>query len=731
MKRSLRWLHYGLLRVHRYALKKPLRMIALTVLVLFFFSVHITKLRTILAMEDVVDQSFKSKQHLMDLQRDFNLGSSMNLIVQAPAQGWTETLLCQIHAWLLKQKMESTDILSTFSVFDIRSTKNDSLHLSYPRMLPLSCMSDHPQKPLERDALQKLLRKIYASPFGNQVVSSNLTVNVQIDLYEDSENSRTGSFNPIVVANRQASFDEQVGKLNPDLQYYWVGSSDLQHYLFTGLKRVNVLNGLLVLALLIAFRSVFGSWRSGLIYTSSLILTAVTCLGAMAFWGEPMDILSKSLFLMIAVAALEDFLYLSFLRMGTKSWRAPFRELMLPGFLTSFTTALGFGSLMISDLQIIQRFGFWVALASMLEWFLVFVILPAMMQVFPRLRCWTSSQETSLLRWLKFWKIGVPSYRWVRVSLLFFPLAIAGFLVLNVNDVPSEMFPAEHRYRQGLSVLERSFQWQAQVSLVFDGTTVADRSAILQTLSRHPLISHIIDPEKILIWYQQGVVNSSTRTLIEAEVKSAKFFENFFSAGGRERAVLLIRQMDSTSVGNLTEVISELCQGKHCHVTGLPVIYAEFSNLVPKTLLESFLLSVVLVVLILGWVAGSVGQWRSLGPILVSSFWGLCVMFSIIGFFQLKVNFLTCVFASVLVGLTGDNAIQFLCSRRSDMDTACVSRGEPALLCGVLMTLCSLIFLGSYFIPPRLFGLLLAGGFLMSMIGDYWVLRSLLKGTNK
>jgi hypothetical protein len=102
-------------------------------------------------------------------------------------------------------------------------------------------------------------------------------------------------------------------------------------------------------------------------------------------------------------------------------------------------------------------------------------------------------------------------------------------------------------------------------------------------------------------------------------------------------------------------------------------------------------------------------------------------MFTLIGIFRIKVNFLTCIFASTLVGLTGDNAIQFLLSSGNESLLSGMSqRGKASIVCGSIMAVSSLVFLGSYFVPPRIFGALLSAGFLMSMVGDFWLLKALL-----
>ena len=94
-------------------------------------------------------------------------------------------------------------------------------------------------------------------------------------------------------------------------------------------------------------------------------------------------------------------------------------------------------------------------------------------------------------------------------------------------------------------------------------------------------------------------------------------------------------------------------------------------------------------------------------------------------------NFLTCVFASVLVGLAGDNALQYLCAedvggRRLLLAEGAARRGGASIQVAVVMSLCALVFLGSAFVASRRLGLLLGLGLMASLVGDLWILRSLL-----
>jgi predicted RND superfamily exporter protein len=98
---------------------------------------------------------------------------------------------------------------------------------------------------------------------------------------------------------------------------------------------------------------------------------------------------------------------------------------------------------------------------------------------------------------------------------------------------------------------------------------------------------------------------------------------------------------------------------------------------------------------------------------------------------KVPVNQVTCIFASILVGLAGDNVIQFLfAGQRGAAETAVlngVSRRGPASL-QISLTMAAAVGLYGFsaFSAPRLLGALLCCGLFLSVAGDVWLLKALL-----
>jgi predicted exporter len=158
------------------------------------------------------------------------------------------------------------------------------------------------------------------------------------------------------------------------------------------------------------------------------------------------------------------------------------------------------------------------------------------------------------------------------------------------------------------------------------------------------------------------------------------------------------------------------------------VTYAEFSDRVPITLYRSLGTCLGLVGLLLAALV-VMRRVRRKAVVLAASFWGVAMMMAALWVLRVPLNFLTCIFASVLVGLTGDNIIQYLFAGPHGRLAAGIrARGAASIHVSLLMALASLVFVGSSFVPSRRLGVLLAAGFLVTLAGDLWVLKALWRG---
>jgi hypothetical protein len=370
---------------------------------------------------------------------------------------------------------------------------------------------------------------------------------------------------------------------------------------------------------------------------------------------------------------------------------------------------------------------------------MVFLALPAAARIFPSLRVWTVPGRARL-DGLAARLAALRLPRWLaRTALLVFPLALAGAFHLHVLDSPERTFPEGHPFTETVRYMERTRATKAIVSLVFkDYRAEARNRAVLEAAGHFPEIAAVENPylaEDFILEEAPAKLKADMRK----ELRSSFRFRRYAapvqaprSVGSgvawEGRALLYVRDSEIGVLNGLREKIGRLCPEGECWVAGTPVSYAEFGDRLRSTLLSSLLTSLILVAGVLVFLAWQLGKGASWPWLLASSFWGPAAMLALVSALRVPINLVTCVFAATLVGLAGDNAVQFLFAARRDGLARGVERlGGASLLVTVAMSAVALCFLGSAFEPPRLLGLLLTAGFVAMLAGDIWIFKGLIE----
>lgn len=128
-----------------------------------------------------------------------------------------------------------------------------------------------------------------------------------------------------------------------------------------------LLPGSLLLALLLLFVA-FRWWPAIYLPVAAVICAALMIVGAMGWFGVPIDILNNIVPVMVVIIGITDAIHLvhrygdyldedledANLKAASKD---TFRSMAVACFLTSFTTAVGFVSLVVSETTVLRRFG--------------------------------------------------------------------------------------------------------------------------------------------------------------------------------------------------------------------------------------------------------------------------------------------------------------------------------------------------------------------------------------
>jgi predicted RND superfamily exporter protein len=736
--RSLRLVQVFLLKLQKSSLKRSSLWLIGTGLALALATTQLPKLRLLLSIEDLMDSDFKTSAGLTQLNSEFNEKNTLYLVLapKAATQTLTNAELCSVQKWIYDEVDGKESYRKILSIFGVKKPIATAGRLHVKPLLDLHCEKDSPS---DAQTLATQLKEIHQSPWGRILTSENSRdIAISFYLNDTAKDLRLGPFDVAVVQNTLNTFKKSVLDHYPDLEAHWAGTSLHQYYLKIGMDQTSLLNLGMPILVFILFWFFFASLRTGFLFVATIVLTSLFVYGAMAAFNCPIDVLANTLTLMLVLSSLEDFLFIVHenQKHPDHHWRTALRKLMLPGFFTSLTTAIGFASLVTSNLGIIRRFGLFAALASMLEWFVVFIVLPAFLQKFPKFRHWLTPPKNRRQK-IQTTLGKIATLRLPRLicfaALGVYAIALYGAPRLKVSDSPAVFFPKNHVATRDLDYFSKSRGWESQVSLIFKDFNHDDfNRKVSEEISKLPNIATTENPYVIEDYLQEGLAPLDASLVKDLWRDSPESKRLIAKNGGLARSILYIKKTTTVAIDELDAVVTRLCPEGECYLAGTIVSYTEFGDRVLSTLLDSLGVSLILVSFILIYLLWATRKGNYFVT-LISALWGPACLICIFWFFDFPITYVTSTFASILVGLTGDNTIQYLFGSRKSksIQSGVDAQATASIQVTLMMMALSCVLLGSYFAVIRTLGVLFVMGFAATLMGDLFVYQGLLFRTFK
>jgi len=704
-----------LAKLFRHSFRHPIFQLSWISLFVIFCIAGLPKLKTVLAIEKLLDDGLQASQNMMQLDEEFPRGLPVMFVFNTRSkEAFTHQELIEIEDWSFAASNSLEKDIFIQSPFQIRQAEWNGKEL----WSPTSWKREFHDQGLEfMDSTP--WRGVLSSPQHNSFLMEFVFEKEGFNAYELKD-----------YEILQKSVDAFVSTQS-NIEVHLGGQASFEYYSHKGLERNNLLNLILFLAIILMLRWALGSWKGGLVFVMSVSLSALSTLGLMGWTGAPLDIVSSGIILMIAVAGLQDFLFVAqHIGLEGLRWRRAFRKILTASFFTSFTTFAGFASLTTSNLDTISRFGIWAGVGVIMEWIVTFLFLPAFLQFFPSLRQWT--RKNGILESVRINRLLKKnlSFKWSLALLGFYGLAVWGAFNLNVTGAPKYMFPKSHPYVQGIASLKETRNWEDRAHVVVKNDLSNDEySQLIQELNSLENVQSLVDPRSLKNDFVKELPQSLKSTA-ESGLTSVQTWKDW-AFPFHERIEVYLKNTDLTPMNSFLEEANDLCKKHSCYLAGPIISQAEFAKKIPHEFILSMGLSIIVVALVLLaliYARSDVGKfsWAFAGAALAGSMWAPAVILFCYAIFQIKINVLACLFASVMVGMTGDNCIQYIFSGKySSFDRGVKERGGTSITISILIALVCLIFLGSYFESPRVFGVFLGIGILLSLIGDIWVVQGL------
>jgi predicted RND superfamily exporter protein len=482
----------------------------------------------------------------------------------------------------------------------------------------------------------------------------------------------------------------------------------------------------------------------------SVAVTTVWTIGLLVAVGKTLNMVTVILPSLLFVLSLSGGIHIAsrFLLIcsskqdRTAAMSKTLKEVGLPIFLSSLTTAVGFGSLMISEMQPVVDFGIFAAFGIALSLLANLLIVPGLLLLLPfhisGIRS-TSTHWTSRISVLAAKKkkivlgisgillilcIGWTTQARVESNVLkFFPetskisqdYKFVGENLTGLYTVEIEFVTPTQNVRQMFKSMEqisRQLYGEAQVAKIIHAGSLA---SFIKSIHRPAFLSPSQtrdNPLNALMGKYQ--IRKQEQTNLRMSVFIRAMSSNQFYGLIERIRVLLAQNIDDETKYTITGVV--------------PLLNAAQQSLI-NTQIKSFSLALTVVLLLIGIFMKSL---RVLTAVILPNILPIFALFSIMVLADIPIDAATVMIASVAIGIAADDTIHFLSHFRlhrlsgeqiiPSIHTTFREIGPAVTLTSVVATTGFMILYMSQFKPVRYFGLLAAITMVTAWLGDVLIL---------
>lgn len=514
---------------------------------------------------------------------------------------------------------------------------------------------------------------------------------------------------------------------------------------------------------------VFRHWRGVVVPLGFVGLCLLSTMGAMGYSGVRLNLvlamLPPLLFVIALATALHLLLYFRRLHLARPNETPP--ELALATFAdkgwavwwAGLTTFIGFASLALSPVAPVRSLGLWAAVGLAVLTCLAFGLYPLMLAGGAPRRSTSSRLEQWTQEVARRWGRRLPSYRgWtLAVAAALMALAVAGLPRLGVESNALRYLPSDHPVRQGIETLERHGIGSATVDILITdpnqdfnaAATLAPLQEAAERLLREPHVLGAVSAETVLQdalattppWPMMGAAQRRQgvwQLLREHETGGRALAALVNDASHTARLSLFVETVDDRQLTPIidaaSKTVEEAFPSAVVTVTGQYPLLMEAQRHLLSTLgvslcITFFAVSCLFMLLLPGV--------RLPLLALVPNIWPVLGVLGFMGWLAIPLDIATVMVASVVLGLAVDDTLHTLGHFRRLAPTlgsrAAVAKTleitAPAyVLTGLLLMIGFGVCALSSFAPTARFGGLSALAIGLAVLGDLFLLPSLLCG---
>ena len=530
----------------------------------------------------------------------------------------------------------------------------------------------------------------------------------------------------------------------------------------------------IILSCLLVVVFLFFTFRSGwgvIVPLSVILMATLWLIAGMSWFKEPINILLVTLPTIMFVVAMADVIYivsrfLEGIRAGMSKRDAvilTYKEIAFSAFLTSITTAIGFGSLYFVDVIPVQVFGLVAGAGTLIAYFFTIVLLPILFLLFPIPKYINTQKEAPF--WQKFlrrtfqWLI---SYRkkvlWGNAILIV--ICVFGISLIESNNFLMDDLSSKEPLKQDFNYLDQHYggirPFDMSIELKDKNLDLWDPEVLNEINTVETYIEEV---------YGAEIKNSLCKTLKSLNRASHLGSRKFYSIPSARRDLMKFRKIiriigqgkysktiiDSTETrlrmnGNFPDIGNQGIQLKNeafqkflrqlkfkgkikYRITGTAHLFDKNIHFISKSLVEGLIFSVLLIALIMGLVYKS---FRMMLISMIPNLIPLLVIGAIMGYFGINLKTSTAVIFTIAFGISYDDTIHLLGKFRIELakgksksyalKTAYLERGKAMILSSLVLCCGFSLLIFSNFSGSFYMGVLISITLFIALISDLTLL---------
>ncbi len=530
---------------------------------------------------------------------------------------------------------------------------------------------------------------------------------------------------------------------------------------------------LLVIGIVLFF--LFHSIRGVLLPIGSVLLCLVWTFGLMAWLNIPLSILTMivPIFLIAVGTAYCMYVvseYMDACRLSETSKSAvlqSFSNISLPTSLAVFTTIVGLCSLLVNKIYAIQEFALFSCFGLLSCLVIIFSFLPACMTILSLPG--NDKEETKRKRFSlehlleKIIRLNL-NHQKMTLSIIsgIILLAIWGVFQIRIETNPVDFFKRETPVSQHFYDIYQDMSGSFPINVVLDSELedyFEDPENIAKLLRLQDFLNSLDGVDKTISfaeylklinyatnqnkkgYYRLPIESFEVRMLVN-DFKSMlgdDMLKRFMSEDFSKANILLRTHISNSS--ELVKTKQRMIEHLQMHyardfnfeITGVGVLISQTSNTLTKSQIKSlsFTLAIVFIIMFLLFVSSKVSF-----VALVPNCFPILINFGLMGWLGIELSLVTCLIASIAIGLAVDDTIHYLVTYRREVrkdlnknralhDTV-MRVGKPIVFTTLAISLGFSILMFSHFKPTAIFGLMMVVTMFAALVADLILLPSLM-----